>query len=50
MVEQAKRNNSNPMEMFKQVTSKNTPEQMESFYKQVEQLGFPTDLINQLKG
>ena len=49
MVEQARQNKSNPMEIFKQITSKNTPEQMESFYKRVEQMGFSPDLINQLK-
>ena len=49
MVEQAQKNNGNPIEMFKEITKGYTPEKMESFYKQVEQMGFPTDLINQLK-
>lgn len=49
MVEQAQKNNGNPVEMFKEITKGYSPEKMESFYKQVEQMGFPTDLINQLK-
>lgn len=49
MVEQAKQNQNNPMELFKQVTSKYTPEQMNSFYAQAEQMGFSKDLINQVK-
>ena len=50
MVEQAQRNKSNPIEMFKQITSKYSPQQMNSFYSQVERLGFSPDLINQVKG
>ena len=50
MIEQAQKNQSNPMDLFKQITSKRSPEQMETFYKQIEQMGFSSDLINQLKG
>ena len=50
MVDQARQNQSNPIDIFKQITSKNTPEQMENFYKKVEQLGFSPEVINQLKG
>lgn len=49
MVEKARANQSNPIDLFKQITNKRTPEQMETFYKQVEQMGFPPDIINQLK-
>ena len=49
MVEQAKQNQSNPVELFKQITNKNTPEQMDAFYKKVEQMGFSQDVINKLK-
>ena len=49
MVEQARTNQSNPMELFKQVTSKYSPEQMTKFYNQAEQMGFSKDLINQVK-
>ena len=49
MVEQAQKNQNSPIDFFKQVTSNNSPEQMEMFYKKVEQMGFSPDLINQLK-
>lgn len=49
MVEQAKQNQSNPVELFKQITNNNTPEQMEQFYKKVEQMGFPNEVIDKLK-
>ena len=38
MVEQARANKNNPQEMFKQITSKYTPEQMNNFYNQVEKM------------
>lgn len=50
MVEEAIQNKNNPMELFKQITSNYTPEQMNNFYKQAEQIGFSPDLINQVKG
>lgn len=49
MVEQARQNKSNPLEIFKQITSNNTPEQMDNFYKKIEQMGFDPNVINQLK-
>lgn len=49
-VEKAMQNQSNPIDLFKQITGKNTPEQMETFYKKVEQMGFSPDVINKLKG
>lgn len=49
MVEQAQRNQNNPVEFFKQITNNRSPEQMNAFYKHVEQMGFPTDIINQFK-
>lgn len=49
LVEQARKNKNNPMELFKQITSKYTPEQMTNFYNQAEQMGFSKDLINEVK-
>lgn len=49
-VEKAMQNQSNPIDLFKQITSNRSPEQMSAFYKQIEQMGFPNDVINQLKG
>lgn len=49
MVDQARKNQSNPMEMLKQITSNKTPQQMDEFYKKTEQMGFPTEIIDQIK-
>ena len=49
MVEQARQNQNNPMEMLKQITNNYTPEQLNNFYSQAEKMGFSTDLINQVK-
>lgn len=49
MVEQARKNNGNPMDLFKQITNGYTPEQMNNFYQRVEQMGFSPELINQIK-
>lgn len=49
LVEEARRNQKNPKDLFREITSKNSPEQMQSFYKQAEQLGFSPDLLNELK-
>ena len=49
MVEQARQNQSNPVDFFKKITNDRSPEQMDAFYKRVEQMGFPSDLINQFK-
>ncbi len=50
MMEKAIQNKNDPMEIYKQITSKNSPEQMNMFYKKVEQMGFPSEIINKLKG
>ena len=49
MIEQARVNQNNPIELFKQVTSKYSPEQMDNFYKQAKNMGFSDDLINEVK-
>ena len=49
LVEQARQSQNNPIELFKQITSKYTPEQMNSFYSQAEQIGFSKELIEQVK-
>ena len=49
MVNQAMQNKNNPMELFKQITSNYTPEQMDSFINQARQMGFSEDLLNQIK-
>ena len=49
LVEQARANQNNPMELFKQITNGYSDDQMNNFYKQAEQMGFSKDLINQVK-
>ena len=49
MIEQARINQNNPIEVFKQVTSKYSTEQMDSFYKQAKNMGFSDELINEVK-
>ena len=49
MIEQAQKNQSNPTELFKQITKDRSPDQMNNFYKQVEKMGFSPDIINQLR-
>ena len=50
MLEKAQQNKSNPMELFKQVTSKYTPEQMNNLINVAKQYGVPDDIINQING
>lgn len=38
------------MELFKEVTSGYTPEQMQSLFNQAKQMGVPEDIITKLQG
>ncbi len=49
MVEQARKNNSDPMDMFRQITSNYKPEQLNSLFDRAKQLGVPEEYINQVK-
>jgi len=48
-LEQARKNNGNPLEMFKQVTSKYKPEQLDILFDRAKQMGIPEEYINQVK-
>lgn len=48
-LEQAQKNQSNPQELFKQVTKNYKPEQMEQIFEKAKQFGVGEDAINQLK-
>lgn len=48
-IEQLRQNQSNPVEIFKQVTNGYSNDQMNNFYNQARNMGFSDDLINQLK-
>ena len=49
MVEQARKNNSDPMDMFRQITSNYKPEQLNSLFDRAKQLGVPDDYIKELR-
>lgn len=49
MIEQARKNNGNPMEMFKQITNGYKPEQLNWLFDRAKQMGVPEECINQIK-
>ena len=49
IVQQARQGNSNPRDLFKQVTKGYTPEQMENLFAQARQYGISDDVINQVR-
>ena len=46
-LEQARQNQNNPMELFKQVTQKYSPQQMEQLYANARKFGIPDEVIKQ---
>ena len=48
-IEQAQRNQSNPQEIFKEITKNYKPEQVENIFKQARQFGIDDEIINKLK-
>ncbi len=48
-IEQLRANQSNPVEIFKQVTSGYSQSQMDNFFNQAKNMGFGDDVISQLK-
>lgn len=48
-LEQARANQSNPEELFKQITNKYTPEQKNALFEKAKQFGIGDDVINKLK-
>ena len=49
VVNQIRQNNGNPAELFKQITNKYTPEQMNNLFNRAKQMGVPQEYINNLK-
>jgi LysM repeat protein len=45
-LEQARKNNNNPVELFNQITQNYTPEQKEKLFNQARQFGVPDEVIN----
>lgn len=50
VVEQARKNNGDPMEMFKQITNGYKPEQLEGIFNRAKQMGVPEEYINRFRG
>jgi hypothetical protein len=48
-LEQARQNQNNPQELFKQITNGYTPEQMNMLFDKARQFGIDDNVINQLK-
>ncbi len=48
-LEQARKNNNNPEELFKELTKNYKPEQIESIFNKARQFGVSDDVINQFK-
>ena len=49
MISQAQKNQSNPEELFKQITKNYKPEQMNMIFERAKQFGIGDDVINKLK-
>ena len=49
LVNQAKQNKVNPMELFGQVTKDYTPEQMDRLFTQAKSMGFPEEIIEKVQ-
>lgn len=49
LIDQARRNNGNPIDMFKQATNGYRPEQLENIFNKAKQMGVPEEYINQIK-
>lgn len=47
MLEQAQKNQSNPMDMLKNVTKDYTPEQMNNLFEKAKQFGISDDVLKQ---
>ena len=47
-LQELRRNNGNPQELLKQATGKYTPEQMQKFIQFANNMGIPTEQLNQV--
>ena len=48
-LEQARKNNDNPQEIFKEITKNYKPEQMNDLFDKAKQFGIGDDVIDKLK-
>ena len=49
VVEQARKNNGDPLEMFKQITNGYDTKQLDILFDKAKQIGVPEEYINQVK-
>ena len=49
IIEQANQNQSNPMDLLKQVTGNYSPEQMKNFYMVAQNMGFPNEVLTEIQ-
>lgn len=49
VIEQAQKNQNDPMKMFKEVTKNYSPEQMENLFKNAKQFGISNEIIENAK-
>lgn len=49
MLEQVKQNDSNPIDLLKQVTGNYTPQQMQNFYMIAQNMGFPNEVLSEIQ-
>lgn len=49
LINQASQNNTNPIDLFKQITSNYTPEQMQGLFSRAEQFGVPKEVLEKLQ-
>lgn len=49
MINQAQKNQSNPTELFKDITKNYKPEQMDMIFNKARQFGVSDEVINKLK-
>jgi len=49
MLEQVKQNQSNPLDLLKQVTGNYTPQQLQNFYATAQNMGFPQEVLTEIQ-
>ena len=49
MLEQANKNQNNPMGLLKQVIGNYTPQQLQNYYNIAQQMGFPTEVLSEVQ-
>lgn len=48
-LEQARQNQSSPIDLLKQVTGNYTPQQLQNFYITAQRMGFPDDVLTEIQ-